>query len=135
MLFVAQIFAIQLHFFLGSTNALLNVTIMQQKDVFCSLLHTADDGIWYWHTTPHLDLPPGQHEPQLAEDVEKDFLILNNPYLVGAMDNTTKGPNLLNHQSICASFILLGLLGLVAYYGILQPLVTTDSACAGEFIQ
>ena len=92
------------------------------------------DGIWYWRLKPLSSLPPTDHVPHPLEDFELDFPILEDPFLASGMVDTSYAPNLLCHRSIGGCFIYIGLLGLIAYYGKIQPL-TTDSSCASEFIQ
>lgn len=99
-----------------------------------SLLRSPDEGIWYWRLHPIDDLPPLIHSSRPLEDFELDFPLLSDPFLASATVDTSYGPQLHCRRSIGGSFIYLGLLGLIAYVGKLQPL-TTDSTCASEFIQ
>jgi hypothetical protein len=99
-----------------------------------SLLRSSSDGIWYWRKTPLSQLPHADHVPRPLEDFELDFPILDDPFLVSGTVDTSYAPNLLCRRSIGGCFIYLGLLGLIHYVGKLQPF-TTDSTCAGEFVQ
>jgi hypothetical protein len=59
---------------------------------------------------------------------------LEDPFFVSGTVDTSFAPALLCRHSIGSCFIYLGLLGLIAYHGKLQPL-TTDSSCVSEFVQ
>ena len=99
-----------------------------------SLIRSAEDGIWYWRREPRNDLPPSGFEPRPIEPFEKEYPVLEDPFLVSGMCDVSLAPNILMRRSFGGTFVFLGCLALIMYLAKLQPTVVT-SIGEGEFIQ
>jgi Reverse transcriptase (RNA-dependent DNA polymerase). len=99
-----------------------------------SLIRSADDGIWYWRREPRDDLSPGEFVPRPLESFEKQYPILEDPFLTSGMCDVSLAPNILMRRSFGGTFVFLGAVVLVMYVAKLQPTVVT-SIGEGEFIQ
>lgn len=99
-----------------------------------SLIHTANEGIWYWRWEPRCELPSSMHVPRKMEDFERKFPILKDPFLVSGICDVSIAPGILMRRSFGGTLIFLGNLYLVLYIAKLQPMIASSSG-EGEFIQ
>jgi Reverse transcriptase (RNA-dependent DNA polymerase). len=70
-----------------------------------SLIRTAEQGIWYWRREPRMDLQPCQHVPRQLDPFEKDYPILEDPFLTSGMCDVSLAPNILMRRSLGGTFV------------------------------